>query len=220
MNYFSKDFLVFFQELKKNNNAVWFNENRNRYEKVVKEPFQQFVTEMIKRIRKEDASVNIDAKDAIFRINKDVRFSKDKEPYKTYVAANISEAGKKSKEIPGLYFQCGPDNVVVAGGVYVAEKDNLAKIRTAILDNMSLFKNLINEPAFKNKYGLIKGERLKRMPADLQDKLMQQPLIANKQFFYETHLKADIILQANLPELIMEYFRAAKKLNEFFKKAL
>ena len=95
MAYFTKDFTKFLKDLEKNNNREWFNENKKRYEESVKEPFYNFIDEMIMRINAIDNNVAIQPKDAIFRIYKDVRFSKDKLPYKTQVSAVISPGGRK-----------------------------------------------------------------------------------------------------------------------------
>jgi uncharacterized protein (TIGR02453 family) len=108
MSYFNPAFIKFFKDLSQHNTTEWFNEHRKVYEKEVKKPFAEFVDEMIKRINKYEPEINIKASDAIMRINKDIRFSKDKTPYNTYVAANISAYGKKDKSYPGFYFQCGP----------------------------------------------------------------------------------------------------------------
>src|SRR5690349_8634042 len=101
MPYFKKDFVDFFKELSKNNSADWFAANRKRYEQSVKEPFAQFVGEVIRQVQKIDPEVKIKPGDAITRINKDIRFSKDKTPYNTHVGAVISKAGKKDKSVPG-----------------------------------------------------------------------------------------------------------------------
>ncbi|HNR54889.1 MAG TPA: DUF2461 family protein, partial [Flavobacteriales bacterium] len=82
MAWFTNDFNDFFKDLAKNNNKEWFDANRKRYEASVKEPFTAFVAEAIKRIGKHDKAVRIEPKEAIFRINRDIRFSKDKTPYK------------------------------------------------------------------------------------------------------------------------------------------
>ena len=90
MKYFSSDYLEFFKELAPNNNKDWFDKNRKRYIDSVKEPFKKFVTDLIQEISKVDDEVQIEAKDAIFRINRDIRFSKDKTPYKLNNSAIIS----------------------------------------------------------------------------------------------------------------------------------
>src|SRR5690606_5958345 len=122
----------FFKELEKNNNTEWFNENRKRYENAVKKPFAVFVEEVISRVRKLDPEVKIKPADAITRINKDIRFSKDKTPYNSYVGAIISPAGKKDKSVPGIFIQLSHGNVRVFGGAYVLEPAQLKKVREQI----------------------------------------------------------------------------------------
>ena len=85
MAWFTSDFNTFFKDLARNNNKEWFDANRKRYEASMKQPFESFTTEVIKRVAKHDKSVKIGPKEAIFRINRDIRFSKDKTPYKTGV---------------------------------------------------------------------------------------------------------------------------------------
>ncbi|MDX1315878.1 MAG: DUF2461 domain-containing protein, partial [Eudoraea sp.] len=93
----TKDTMGFLKALKKNNNREWFNENKSRYTKSVKEPFEQFIAEMIDAVSPFFDTLAITPKDAIFRIYRDVRFSKDKSPYKTHVSAIVSPAGRKDK---------------------------------------------------------------------------------------------------------------------------
>ncbi len=219
MSHFNPEFLKFFKELSKNNNKAWFDENRKTYEKEVKKPFSDFVEEMIKRIQKHEPDVQIKAADAIMRINKDIRFSKDKIPYNTHVAANISVYGKKDKSYPGFYFQLSPAGVMVYGGAYMVENTTLQSIREYISGNLKEFSSVCNDKLFKEKFGSIQGEQNKRIPADFQEVAKNEPLIANKQFYYGAELKSDIITSAELPEILMEYYQAGKKMNEFLKAA-
>ncbi|MFA6262135.1 MAG: DUF2461 domain-containing protein [Bacteroidia bacterium] len=217
MPYFTPAFMKFFKELSKNNTTVWFNENRKTYEKEVKKPFSDFVEEMIRRIQKLDPEVQIKPADAIMRINKDIRFSKDKTPYNTYVAANISRFGKKDKSYPGFYFQLGPEGIGVFGGVYMVEDDKLLEIRNHIGDNLKAFAKAYSDSAFKSKFGTLKGEQNKRLPAEIQELVAKEPLIANKQFYFQASLKANLITSDELADTLMEYVKAAKKVNDFFK---
>ncbi len=102
MNFFNPTFIKFFKDLSSNNSSEWFNENRKIYENEVKKPFALFVETMIGRIKKHEPETKIEPADAIMWINKDIRFSKDKTPYNTHVAANISMMGKKDKSYPGF----------------------------------------------------------------------------------------------------------------------
>jgi uncharacterized protein (TIGR02453 family) len=220
MSYFTQDFLDFFKELSQNNYKEWFHENKKRYENFVKNPFYEFVQEMIDRIRIEDPELEITPKEAIFRINRDIRFAKDKSPYKTHMAASISAGGRKRHDVPGLYFQLSPEKSFVAGGSYVLEKETLYRIRSAIAKAPDAFSKVIEEEEFKKKFGTIQGEKNKVLPKEFQDVLSKQPLIANKQFYYWADLDAGAILKPTLPEIIMDYYHAGKGVNEFLKGAL
>jgi len=220
MSYFNSEFIKFFQELSKNNKTEWFNENRKTYEKEVKLPFSIFVEEMIQRIQKYEPEINIKASDAIMRINKDIRFSKDKTPYNTHVAANISIYGKKDKSYPGFYFQLSHDKIAMYGGSFMVETTTLQTLRNSIAKNLTEFADSYNDKDFQEKFGSIQGEKHKRIPEEFQEAYAKEPLIANKQFYYMAELKPDIILQNELPEKLMEYYLAGKKLNDFLKNAL
>src|SRR5690606_4197407 len=95
MAYFTSDFIEFFKELAANNNKEWFDENRERYQKNVKIPFEKFVAALMAELKKDDPELTGDPKKAIFRINRDIRFAKDKTPYKLNRSAAISKYGKK-----------------------------------------------------------------------------------------------------------------------------
>ena len=219
MAYFTKAFTGFFKDLAINNNTAWFDANRKTYENEVKKPFAAFVDEMIARIAKVEPDIKIQAKDAIFRINKDIRFSKDKTPYNVYVAANISQFGRKDKAYPGFYFQLSHTGAQIFGGAYAPEKDTLQRIREMIAKDEKNFAKTINAPAFKKLFGSIQGEALKRIPPEWQDAYQRQPLIANKQFFYQATLPPVAVLDDKLPERLMEYHAAGKDVNAFLRKA-
>lgn len=218
--YFNSGFTDFFKSLSKNNSTSWFNDNRKTYEKEVKKPFSDFVEEMIKRIKKYEPKISVKAADCIMRINKDIRFSKDKTPYNTHMAANISEYGKKDKSYPGFYFQFSPEKVLVVGGSYSLEPDKLQKIRSFIAANPKKFAAAYSDTKFKEKFGEIQGEKNKRLDDVFQKVVDKEPLIANKQFYYQAELKPGILKDADLPETLMQYYQAGKKVNDFLKEAL
>jgi uncharacterized protein (TIGR02453 family) len=219
MAHFTNNFTKFFKDLEKNNSTAWFNENRKTYESEVKKPFAAFVEEMIKRIQKHEPEVKIKASDAIMRINKDIRFSKDKTPYNTHVAANISAFGKKDKSYPGFYFQLSPNKISIFGGAYAVENDRLQKIRSHIAKNLKAFASAYKEKKFSDKFGKIQGEQNKRIPPEFQDVAAKEPLIANKQFYYSAELKPELLTSDKLADSLMEYYLAAKGINSFLKKA-
>jgi len=219
MSYFNKAFNDFFSGLNKNNSKDWFDKNRKVYEAEVKTPFKGLVDHMISIIHEHDPEVQIEAKDAIFRINRDIRFSKDKTPYQTHVSANIAPGGRKSPH-PGFYFQLSANRLMIGGGVYHLEKEHLHQVRDEILHNSSEFKKLINNKTFKSHFGELKGDKNKILPSPFKAAVSEQPLLANKQFYYMTELGPAKITQPGLDKLLMEYYKAGKELNKFFKRAM
>lgn len=219
MPYFTPSFLQFFKELAANNSTAWFDENRKTYEKEVKKPFADFVMDMIIRIQKHEPEVQIKPADAIMRINKDIRFSKDKTPYNTHVAAIVSKYGKKDKSYPGLYFQLSPEGLAIYGGAYMIENDKLEQLRSHIAAHLEEFSALYSDADFKEKFGTIQGEQHKRIPSAFQEAHSKEPLIANKQFYFSAMLKPEIIVSEKLPEKIMEHYLVGKKINDFLKQA-
>lgn len=220
MAWFTNDFNAFFKDLAKHNHKEWFDANRKRYERNVKEPFSAFVSEAIQRIGKHDHAVRIEAKDAIFRINRDIRFSKDKTPYKLEASAIISPAGRKDHTVPGIYFAFGPESVKFYGGCYQPDKDQLARIRTAILRDGKGFRKVIDAKTFKAMFGTIQGEANKVLPAGFKEAAKQEPLIANKQFYVGAEKPAKLVTDPRLMEHLMEHYLAMRPLNNWLAGAM
>ena len=220
MAYFSKDFINFFAELKKNNNREWFLQNKERYIYSVKIPFELFVQEIIHRIQEEDDTIQITAKEALFRIYRDVRFSKDKSPYKTFASAIISHKGRKDLYLPGFYFEFDDAEIRIYNGAYFLDKNQLYKARKSIQQNLSEFNSLISEKNFKSKFGLTLGDKNKIIPKEFQESYKIQPLIANKEFYYQAKLKSSNILSKNPVDKMLDYYLTARDINCFFIDAI
>lgn len=220
MAHFTKAYLDFFKGLSANNSKEWFDANRKVYENEVKKPFADFTETMIARINKHDPTVGIKAGDAIFRINKDIRFSADKTPYKTHMAANISPYGRKNKAFPGFYFQAGADGIQMYGGAYMPEKDELAGIRSAIAANPTAFGKLLEDANFKKHYGTIEGEKAKRLPPELASVLDKVPWVAMKQFYYGASLDVKELLDAKLDDTLEQYYLAGKSMNDWLARTM
>ena len=220
MKYFTADYLEFFKELAPNNNKEWFDINRKRYMNSVKEPFKKFVSDLIQEVAKLDNEVQIEAKDAIFRINRDIRFSKDKTPYKLNNSAIISKIGRKDKNYPGIYIELSPDKFRFYGGVFMPDTKQVQKIREAIVNQGDELNDILKNKDFKSKFGEIKGEKNKRIPIEFRELAKKQPLLFNKQWYHFAELSPKIILQDDLMETVLEYVQAASKMRVFLKNAL
>lgn len=215
MAFFSKDYHKFFKELDKNNNKEWFDDNRKRYEMEIKNPFKSFVEHLIAKVHSIDPNVNIEAKDAIFRINRDIRFSKDKTPYKTSFSAVISAGGRKDISKPGQYFSLGLNGMEIYGGVYQPSKEELYNIRQHISYNLKEFDSIIKAKKFKELFGEVGGEKNKIIPKEFKEDAEKQSLIFNKSFYYYKTYSPEIITSDDLEVVWMEAFHTGQKFRDF-----
>ena len=220
MTYFSYDYLEFFKELAANNNKEWFDQNRKRYESVVRDPFKNFIGQLISEIAKSDSAFDIEAKDAIFRINRDIRFSKDKTPYKLNNSALISPAGRKDKNNPGIYLEFGPEKLGVYGGIYMPSPAQVQKVRSYMHNNLEEWEKTLSTPSFKKAYGEIKGEKSKRIPKEFREVAEEHPLLYNKQWYYQADLSPDIILSDTLMDTLLDLWQKAQPVKNFLARAI
>ncbi|MEL6638436.1 MAG: DUF2461 domain-containing protein [Bacteroidota bacterium] len=217
MAYFDADFIQFFKELEANNNRDWFQANKKRYEARVKKPFASFVAELIDQLQPLDPRMLITPKDAIFRIYRDVRFSPDKAPYKNHVSANLSPGGRKDMLRPGIYLQFNHQSAAVYSGLYRLQAKEVQKVREHIAANLETFDELVSDADFVETFGRVQGEKNKRIPKEFRDLEAQQPLIANKSFFYSIEWEPQSLLAEDLVERVLESYRVARPLAQFLE---
>ena len=221
MSFFSPDYLQFFIELAANNNKDWFDLNRKRYEQNVKKPFTVFVQHIIDQLAKNDKTFKeLEAKECIFRINRDIRFSKDKSPYKMMCSAVVAPEGKKSKAVNGVYFEFGPEHMRVYGGVYEIEKEDLESVREGIAQDISKFQRAYQNPIFEKTFGEILGDKNKVLPAHLREAASIEPLIFNKQWYFYTQFEPETILKENLDEIVMNCYEAGRPVESYFNELI
>lgn len=215
--YFTSELVDFFKELTVNNHKDWFDANRKRYTKHVKDPFYSFVSDLIEAVKKEDDRVNLLVKDAVFRINRDIRFSKDKSPYKLHLATVVSRGGRKNMQIPGIYVHLGIGGCSFGGGSYMPDKDRLAAIRAKIADNPKAFDTLISDKQFVKRFGGLKeGDRNKILPKELKAISEDHPILFNKQFYYMQDYDGEsTLLRDDLLDFTMAHYRDGRAVNEF-----
>lgn len=218
--YFTQDFLDFFKELAANNHKDWMDANKKRYLSNVKLPFEQFVEALTQEVSSFDEPIEGKASDAIFRINRDIRFSADKTPYKTNRTALISKYGRKNNAYPGYYVFISPEKCMIGGGAYFLEKDALYKVRQEIAYNLEEFASIINEKKFKKHFPEILGEKSKLLPKEFQEDAQVEPLLFNKGFYFMKDFPASLILEENCISTITEAMKAAKPFNDFLRRAL
>ena len=155
--------LTFLEALQQNNNKPWFEGHRPAYEKA-RGAFEQFIDHLIDDLRESDGLQGLTARECVSRIYRDIRFSKDKSPYKTGFGAHIAPGGRKATRL-GYYVHLQPKGqTILAGGLYMSEPEQLASFRRAIDRDARQFKEITREGSFLETFGAIRGERLKTAP--------------------------------------------------------
>jgi uncharacterized protein (TIGR02453 family) len=221
MAFFDPDFIQFFKDLAPNNNKDWFDINRSRYESIIREPFKKFVDHMISVLAAENPQLkDLQNKDCIFRINRDIRFSKDKTPYKMNVSAAVFVGGKKAYSAEGVYFELGPEHVRIYGGLYEMSKEELLQVREGIAANQKEFKKIYSAPTFEGVFGEIRGEKNKIIPKELKEAAETEEMIYNKQFYYFAEFPPEKLLDDNFDKTIVEIYKAGRPMEQFFSKIL
>ena len=213
--------LHFLKKLKINNNREWFDSNKTEY-LASKEIFEEFVSELIKGINKFDKKVSLDLKpkDCTFRIYKDVRFSKDKTPYKNNMSASINPGGKKSN-IPGYYFHLEPDACFLAGGVYMPMPDVLKAIRQEIDYNPLPLINVLKSASFKKEFnGLDEEDKLKNPPKGFNKDHAHSEILKNKHFIVSQKFEHKVILKKEGLSKTLDSFKAMYPFLDYLRKAI
>ncbi len=215
-----QNYINFFKSLEKNNYKEWFDEHRKEYEQHVRAPFIQLIENLIPSLMEIEPSILPDAKKALFRINRDIRFSKDKTPYNVLMKASLSPGGKKS-ELPGFYLGIGSDYVHIGGGLYQLSTKALKRVRYYIATHSQEFLQIVEALDFKKVLGGLKGDKNKRISPDLQAAFEQNPYIANKQFYAMAKMPTSQFIKSdNQVEALMDYYKVVQPLHSFLNKAL
>lgn len=211
MRHLTEAYFEFFIDLTLNNHKSWFDENRKRYEKDVKAPFRAFVQSLIEEVSVVDARFSsLSPADCIFRINRDIRFSKDKTPYKTHCSAALQLGDSKNMSLGGLYMEFGPENCAIYAGVYLPDKETLHSIRSNIAADVAGFRKAIEHPDFVQNFGEIRGEKNKILPPTFKEIAMTEPYLYNKQFYVIHPMEAEETLNSDLVKKIVDIWKSSR----------
>lgn len=214
--------LKFLKDLKKNNNKPWFDANRKRYEEAKKD-FENFIQQVIDLHGKKDRTIaSLKAKDCLFRINRDVRFSKDKSPYKTNFGASINKGGKKAFSTAGYYFHLEPGQCFVGGGIYQPMPDELKKVRQEIDYNFNDFKKIIGAKKFKTFYGDLDKSKeflLSRVPKGYEPDNPAAEYLRLKSYIAMVELKDEGLTSKDLVKKTVAAFEALQPFIQFINNS-
>jgi uncharacterized protein (TIGR02453 family) len=213
--------LKFLKDIAKNNNRDWFEKNKSRY-LVTKDHFDQFIAKLVAELLEFDQSLaGLNPKKITFRIYRDVRFSKNKLPYKSNMSAGISPRGKMVAE-PGVYLHIQPNNKsFVAAGLWMPEPEPLAKIRQEIDYNGKTLEKIMSDKKFKKMYGVFEPEgALKNIPKGYEKDHVYREWLKLKSFVV-THAFTDAeVIDKKFMKTVIDAYKTAKPLNDFLKEAI
>lgn len=211
MAHITRQTFDFLSELKMNNTRDWFMDNKSRYEKSHKEVYS-FADSLIKKMNEFDRIETPSGKKSLFRIYRDVRFSKNKDPYKTNRTGSFSRAGADRRG--GYYFCIEPGNSMIGGGFYQPNTEDLNLIRKQIEMDASPLRDVINSKAFKNYFGELLGEQLKTVPRGFEKEDPNIDLLRYKSFYVMHRFSDQEVMSVDFEDKVIDGY---KKLQPFFE---
>ncbi len=213
-----KETVQFLGDLRKNNDREWFNKNKGRFF-AAHDDFVRFVQSLIEKVASFDRSVSgLDAKDRVFRIYRDIRFSRDKSPYKTHFGAVLHGKGTQCG-VAGYYLHLEPGNTFLAGGVHMQEPGHLKAIRRALSRNGTAFLKIVQDAKFRKLFTL-EGERLVRVPQGLDNEDPMAEYLKYKDLVIRHSMNDKDVLSARFATSCSNVFKAMVPFNTFLNTAI
>ena len=213
MKLIPKDTINFLRELKLNNNRDWFNENKQRFNSI-QSGVKEFANEVNESLKKSDDIEKL----KIFRIYRDLRFSKDKTPYKKNIGMAFHRA--KPELRGGYYLEISADESFIAVGFWNPNKEDLLRIRKEIEVDGQEFKSVINHNKIKDVWGEIKGQEVKTSPKGFTSDHEYIDLIKKKQFIFIKKLKEKDILDEKFQKELVNYFESIRPFFDYMSEVL
>jgi len=212
---FPAEGLHLLRQLKRHNNRPWFLKHKEIYEQKVKAPMVELVLALGSEIRSFAPELAVDPSRAIYRIYRDTRFSHDKSPYKTQIAAVFSPREFPKHTAAGLYFHVSPNEVEIAGGIYMPGSAELLAIRRHISEQPEKLREILEGKEFKRLFGGLWGEQLSRVPRGFPPDHPAADLLRYKQFLVDVTQPADVATTPGLFRVIVQHFEAMMPLVRF-----
>ena len=217
-----KEALQFIEDLKNNNNKEWFHENKKRYE-LFKKEYQNIIAEILQEMKPLDPSLaNLEIKNCTFRINRDIRFSKDKSPYKSNMGIWLS-TNKNIKNSPGYYIHYEKGSSFIAGGLYCPEAEELKKVRKEIAFFYEDLEKTTSNATFKKEFGALDRDEtnvLKKAPKDYDPNHPAIEFLKLKSFTATQKIDDELFSDKDFAKKITQKLIILKPLNEFLNRAL
>lgn len=222
---FNPEITKFLKKLEKNNNKEWFDANRDFYINEIREPIKQFVMEMSHHFYRERMNYLADPKISVFRINRDIRFSKNKDPYKTnlgiFFPYTLTQTVKKKPESIGLYLHYESGSPFIAGGIHMPQPPTLKAIRTRILEDYEIFEKIIKYKNFKKEFpeGLV-GEKGTKTPLGFPKNHPANEYLLFKEYTVFSYIEEKDFFSTALPALLVKKGKAMNNFCDFLLNAI
>jgi len=217
---FPPEGLRFLRALKRNNRRDWFVAHRDDYERYVREPTLGIIERLAVDMRAFAPEIVVDPKTSMYRIHRDVRFSANKAPYKTHVAASFPTRGLAKHEGGGLYFHVSPDEVWIGGGMYAPQPAQLQAVREHIAANHRRLRAIVESPAFRREMGALDGERLQRVPRGFPKEHPAADYLRFRQFLAGREIGAATAASSRFYPTLLAVFRRVAPLVRYLNEPL
>jgi uncharacterized protein (TIGR02453 family) len=204
---FTPEALRFLRQLKRHNDRLWFSEHKETYEQDVKSPMVELVAALGREMLRYAPEMMVEPSRVIYRIYRDIRFSPDKRPYKTHIAAVFTPEGIPKHAGASFYFHVSPEEVLIAGGVYMPGSTELLAIRSYIAGHHEQLREIVSKGAFRKLFGELEGERLSRPPKGFASDHPAIDLLRYKQF----------LVSATHPSMLAESRELYSEINRHFQ---
>lgn len=216
METIKKSTIEFLKTLKSNNNRDWFVNNRKLYLEA-KENYESFVQALINEIIVfEPIMKGLEVSSCVYRINRDIRFSNDKSPYKAHLGAFIVRGGKKNGDrFAGYYFHIEPGKSIIAGGAYMPPAPWLSAIREKIIDEPEGIKSILADKKFVKYFGKIDGEKLKKAPKGYPPDHPDIELLKYKSYLVFNEVDDETVLKEDFFVHVINVMKAMKPFNDY-----
>jgi uncharacterized protein (TIGR02453 family) len=212
--------LRFLRALKRNNRREWFNAHRDDYEAHVRTPMIAIIEQLAIDFREIAPELVASPKASMYRIYRDTRFSENKTPYKTHVAAVFPPRGLPKHEGAGVYFHVAPDELWVGGGMYAPQTPQLHAVREHIAANHRRLRSLVESPGFKRRVGSLEGERLQRVPRGFAKDHPAADFLKYRQFLAGAEFPPALATSPRFYSTVLSVFREVVPLTRFLNAPL
>jgi uncharacterized protein (TIGR02453 family) len=212
--------LKFLRALKRNNRREWFNAHRDDYEAHVREPMTVIIERLGVDFRAFAPELVASPRVSLYRIYRDTRFSENKAPYKTHVAAVFPTRGLAKHEGAGLYFHISPEEVWMGGGMYAPQMPQLLAVRGHIATNVKRLRTIVESPAFRRQVGHLEGERLQRVPRGFPKDHEAAEFLKFRQFLAGREFPTALATSPGFYRTLITVFRRVAPLARFLNEPL